>query len=91
MPHREASGVSGSETAGTAFAGLQGAADAFTETKAEGTGGKETYVPLSGCGSRDFCDSDSGLAIVYVHYFCKKEFARTLFCGEGTYGCQFVV
>ena len=52
---------------------------------------KKHMYRCSGCGSRDFCDSDSGLAIVYVHYFCKKEFARTLFCGEGTYGCQFVV
>ena len=43
--------------------------------KAEGTGGKETYVPLSGGGSRDFCDSDSGLVIY----------------GEDSDGCQFIV
>jgi len=75
MSYRKTSWISGSETAGGAFAGMSGTAAASAEIKAEGTGGKETYVPLSGGGSRDFCDSDSGLAIY----------------GEDSDGCQFIV
>ena len=75
MRYRKTSWISGPETAGGAFAGMSGTAAASAEIKAEGTGGKETYVPLSGGGSRDFCDSDSGLVIY----------------GEDSDGCQFIV
>ena len=75
MSYRKTSWISGPETAGGTFAGMSGTAAASAEIKAEGTGGKETYVPLSGGGSRDFCDSDSGLAIY----------------GEDSDGCQFIV
>ena len=75
MSYRKTSWISGPETAGGAFAGMSGTAAASAEIKAEGTGGKETYVPLSGGGSRDFCDSDSGLVIY----------------GEDSDGCQFIV
>ena len=42
MSYRKTSWISGSETAGGAFAGMSGTAAASAEIKAEGTGGKET-------------------------------------------------
>ena len=47
MSYRKTSWISGPETAGGTFAGMSGTAAASAEIKAEGTGGKETYVPLS--------------------------------------------